>query len=39
MSEKHRREQTCGNAVKEREHPDRSALIRRDGGVNSVRFL
>lgn len=39
MLEKHHREQTCCNAVKKREHPDGPALIRRDGGVNSVRFL
>lgn len=32
-------EQTCCNAVKKREHPDGPALIRGDGGVNSVRFL
>lgn len=39
MLEKHHHEQTCCNAVKKREHPDGPALIRRDGGVNSVRFL
>lgn len=39
MLEKRGHEQTCCNAVKKGEHPDGPALIRGDGGVNSVRFL
>lgn len=34
-----RRELTRRNAVKEREHPDGSALVSGDGGVDSVGLL
>lgn len=32
-------ERTCGDAVEEREHPDGSALISGDGGVDPVGLL